>query len=166
MKKATLSEQEQAVEAWVLAQEITYEVRYTGPTERHGWKADSWVFSFKREGWPPLEFEYSTGLGHRTPAPKPTDGGPPPRRNTLMWERLEAQRQPQVPAVAGVLNSLLLDFSSTEQPFEDWCADFGYDSDSRKGLDTYLECQQNGVKLRKLLAGTKSQELEKLLEDY
>ena len=36
------------------------------------------------------------------------------------------------------------------ESFEDWCANFGYDTDSRKALDTYLACQKQAEDFRRL----------------
>ena len=46
--------------------------------------------------------------------------------------------------------SLLLDGSADfdAQSFEDWCADYGYDTDSRKASETYEACCDTGRKLR------------------
>lgn len=59
--------------------------------------------------------------------------------------------KPIPPDSGSVLSSLLLDASACEQTFDDWCADLGYNSDSRKDLALYLECQESGKRLRTLL---------------
>lgn len=48
--------------------------------------------------------------------------------------------QPTPPDLYSVLTSLKSDATDGET-FEDWCANFGYDTDSRKAMDTYLACQ-------------------------
>ena len=50
-----------------------------------------------------------------------------------------------------VLSSLLLDSSAVDQSFEDWCGEFGYDTDSRKAEATYNACRKSGEKLQRLL---------------
>jgi hypothetical protein len=55
------------------------------------------------------------------------------------------------PQVADVIYSLVMESSATDTTFEDWCSDCGYDTDSRKALEMYLLCQENGIKIRKLL---------------
>lgn len=45
------------------------------------------------------------------------------------------------PTLANVMHCLLLDGRSATGTFEDFCGDLGYDSDSRKALETYLACQ-------------------------
>lgn len=55
------------------------------------------------------------------------------------------------PTAADVLDCLLSDANSAEESFEDWCADLGYDSDSRTAERTYKTCQSIRVRLQKLL---------------
>lgn len=55
------------------------------------------------------------------------------------------------PDSASVISSLLLDSSALDQSFEDFCSEFGYDTDSRKAEATYRACKSSGEKLRKLL---------------
>ena len=56
---------------------------------------------------------------------------------------------PKPPTLDDVLYSIIRDYEACEQSFADWCAMCGYDEDSRKALETYLACQNNGEKLRK-----------------
>lgn len=58
---------------------------------------------------------------------------------------------PIAPDAPSVLSSLLLDASAADTTFADWCEEYGRDTDSRKALDTFLECQQIGVNLKRLL---------------
>lgn len=48
-----------------------------------------------------------------------------------------------------VVAALLHDASGADNTFEDWCADYGYDTDSRRAMDTYLTCQKTVVWCRK-----------------
>ena len=54
---------------------------------------------------------------------------------------------------ADVLHCLLSDVNSVEESrdFEDWCAEFGYDTDSRKAFATYEACQAQMAPLRAFL---------------
>lgn len=58
------------------------------------------------------------------------------------------------PTLADVMHNLLSDGSCVEGTFEDFCSEFGYDTDSRRALDTYLTCQGTRSALIKML-GTK-----------
>jgi hypothetical protein len=60
---------------------------------------------------------------------------------------------PVAPSVADVLSALLLDASSGEETFVDFCDNMGVDSDSRKQLNVYLECQKTLVELRRKFLG-------------
>jgi hypothetical protein len=55
------------------------------------------------------------------------------------------------PNAADVLSSLCSDAQAGAESHEDFCSNFGYDTDSRKALDIYLRCQAIGRDVRKLL---------------
>lgn len=57
------------------------------------------------------------------------------------------------PTAASVLESLLMDASTivVARGFEDWAADFGYDTDSRRALAMYHACQETLRKLQRFL---------------
>lgn len=55
------------------------------------------------------------------------------------------------PDAASVLSSLLLDASACDQSFEEWCGEFGYDTDSRTAESTYQQCVKIGNKLQAFL---------------
>jgi len=51
------------------------------------------------------------------------------------------------PTVDEVLGCLISDSMANDMFFEDWCYELGYDTDSRKALQTYLDCQEICKKL-------------------
>jgi hypothetical protein len=51
------------------------------------------------------------------------------------------------PTVDEVLGCLISDAMANEMFFDDWCYEFGYETDSRKALQTYLDCQKICSKL-------------------
>ena len=55
------------------------------------------------------------------------------------------------PEADDVLSCLLSDASSDQQDFASWCADLGYDEDSRKAERTYQAVQQQTAKLQRFL---------------
>lgn len=57
----------------------------------------------------------------------------------------------EIPKIRDILHSLYLDCSCAQDTFEDFCDNMGYDTDSRRALDTYLKCQESGHKLRKIM---------------
>lgn len=46
--------------------------------------------------------------------------------------------------------------------FENFCEDFGYDTDSRKGLETYLAVQEEWNKVRRFFSTTELEELQEI----
>ncbi len=70
------------------------------------------------------------------------------------------------PTLADVLNSLLLDASGTEESFEDWCSNYGCDTDSRKAETTYRACCDTARQLRQMFTSTERATLETLFTDY
>jgi len=64
------------------------------------------------------------------------------------------------PTVEDVLNCLISDASSTDYSFEEWCREFGYDTDSRKAEQIYKICQTQSVKLQRLLGASLYAELD------
>lgn len=55
---------------------------------------------------------------------------------------------PAPPEILDVLASLKLDSEASNISFSNWCCEFGYNEDSRKDFNTYLLCQESGIKLR------------------
>ena len=57
------------------------------------------------------------------------------------------------PTAADVLNCLASDSSSVEnaRSFEDWAADLGYDTDSRKAEKIFKACEIQATKIKKFL---------------
>ena len=91
-------------------------------------------------------FEFSKGLGHAMQY----------YTNVFIKPVLAAE----------LLYSVLLDSSANDMSHADWCADYGYDEDSRKGLEVYLACQENYSKLLQVLTRSQLDHITELLEDY
>jgi hypothetical protein len=71
-----------------------------------------------------------------------------------------------LPTSASVLHSLLLDAQCGNDLFEDFCDNYGYDTDSRKAFNIYQSCQDTAIKLRKVFSYAQLEELNVILEDY
>lgn len=56
----------------------------------------------------------------------------------------------QAPTLADVLCSLRSD-ASVPESFDDFCAEMGYDTDSRKAESTWKACRSIAIRMRKLL---------------
>jgi hypothetical protein len=86
------------------------------------------------------------------------EGAIPGQKARLPWNpstydkrAFMAWTDPEPPTVAEVLDNLASGASSADQSFEDWCSDFGYDTDSRKAERTYSAVREQTFSLRKLL---------------
>lgn len=127
---------------------LSYEIRHIrNPIKQHSkeWRetADQWLVEFRHDnGF--FTVDYFTGSGHRK-----TKHG-----------RSFAVK----PDIKSVLYSLYIDGMAENQNFHDWCSDFGYSDDSISALNTYKECLEQAVKLRKLKLDKKY--LDKLFENY
>jgi len=78
-----------------------------------------------------------------------------------------AKKQKVQPSLADVMGSLLLDGSAffDAESFEDWAAEFGYDSDSRKGEAIFNACSETGRILSRNLSAAELAELRNLAQD-
>lgn len=66
---------------------------------------------------------------------------------------------------ASVCHSLVLDAQCGNETFQDFCENYGYDSDSRKALATYEACQKVGREFR-ILVGKDFDAIAEALQDY
>ena len=55
------------------------------------------------------------------------------------------------PTVEGIMENIVSDASVNDMSFEDFCAEFGYDTDSRKAERTYNACIKQTKALKRLL---------------
>jgi hypothetical protein len=46
--------------------------------------------------------------------------------------------------------------------FEDWCGDFGYDTDSRKALDLFLKCQKTSADITRFFTTAELEQLQEI----
>lgn len=67
------------------------------------------------------------------------------KRLTVIFSMGQAHRGKK-PEPEEVLNCLASDY--TESPFDDWCQEYGYDTDSRKAWRTYKAYIKQSAKLR------------------
>lgn len=60
----------------------------------------------------------------------------------------------KAPDIASVLECLVLDSQSIDNNnFKDWCAELGYDPDSRRAERTYNTCKHQASRFRQFLGG-------------
>ena len=87
------------------------------------------------------EFEYWTGIGLRNGV------------------------HPRTPKTVDIIGSLLLDYDAGAEGFEDFCAEFGYNEDSRKAYATWEGCRDNMLKVDRLFTPDEIMELREELEE-
>ena len=141
----------------------------------------NWKVCFNRgRNGKPFTTDFNQGIGN-VPGWKPRNG-----RETINdhAERTERERlakeegtyrvgaygryQPlDPPDAASVLHCLIMDASVLDcDGFEDWCREFGYDTDSRTAEATYRTCIEVALGVRALFGDDGIQELRVILEDY
>lgn len=158
IKAARFSELDTArnrIDAMLQARGVKFTAKLMGETKREDWLCDAWRVSFIR-GNAVMETDYFTGTGHRksnTPNLKPGRFG-------------YMAPSPVTPCAADVLYSLCLDAEACEMSYQDWCDNFGYNSDSIKALNTYRACESIGHELRKVFDHTTREAFREVLQDY
>lgn len=130
---------------------VKFSVKYVGETVKKDWGSDGKGqtvdhFRFKLGDY---ESDFYMGLGNRGPAQKPT-----------------ATRKPISPRAADVLYCILSDAEAVDCSFSDWCDMFGYDPDSIKAMNTYLECEKTGRELRRIFKRDQIAALRDALQDF
>lgn len=131
----------------------------------HG--SDRWSCVLSHQGRA-ATFEYFSGMGHRRLrrwAAK-AEGTRYRTREGDLFTLLQAVKAnlltPVPPAVADVLSCVLSDAGACDETFDEWAGNLGYDNDSIKALNTYLACQRNGEKVRRLLGVELFEQLRRL----
>jgi hypothetical protein len=70
------------------------------------------------------------------------------------------------PPVADVVHSLLMDASGTDDRFEDWAANYGFDPDSRTAERMFNACRDTAAALRRTFTADELTALETAFVDY
>lgn len=136
----------------------------------------NWLVTLKRNGSDILTTHYSAGAAHCPAYKDPTLG----RQDSV--DRYKAIKQqcetgrdgkPGRPGVwikpdsLDVIYSLVSDSGVlTCGSFEEWAADYGYDSDSRKAEAIYRACLDIGLKLQASLGASNIERLREAFQDY
>lgn len=150
MKGTTMTELETAIAG--LKPAIAFNARFTGIRREAKGFQFAWNATINGES-----FAFYCGAAHAKPQ-SPAN----PDRAVYQFDRwlsiedaiVERKIKPTAPSCADVLYCLLLDANAMDETFEEWCANVGFDTDSRKALETYLECQTSGIRLRKAIGHT------------
>ena len=60
--------------------------------------------------------------------------------------------EPRKPTLQDILSCLIMDADGADAlTFEEWCSDFGYDTDSRKAERIFNESRRSSVLLQRIL---------------
>ncbi len=143
------------------------------PIEKEGEKplkhwsdaSDAWLVIINSQ-----HFDYYTGIGHRHIDRMTVIGSKwdwdfmNKNRHKLNIDVLVQVSKPVTPKFDSILACLVQDAVGSSQTFDDWCADYGYDTDSRKALQIYMDCQETAKKLR--LARVPLEKEAERLQDY
>lgn len=138
---------------------------FNGDLTMDQWRCEFAPASTKRA---PQYFDFFMGLGHRIDSEMSKIArGLKYRPGTVAFETYVTNAmQPVAPSPASLLYSLILDSSAVGQSFESWCDEYGYDTDSRKAHQTYMDCQANADKLARVFAPDVIRQLTEALQEY
>ena len=128
---------------------IKFSAVLVGATKRDNWECDAWRVTFGK-----FTTDYFTGTRHRV------------RKDTKKPVSSWNPETPKKPCAADVLYSLILDAEACEQSYQDWCDNYGYESDSIKALNMYRACEAIGQELRKVFNHQTREAFRNVLQDY
>jgi hypothetical protein len=136
------------------------ESQFIAKIEDGEWPHFEWRVTLKRDG-KVYTLPYKMGLGHiQTPCKKRIQKGGRYVDRPCTHVRCEGREVPIPPDLYTVFCSLKSD-ATRGATFQEWCFDYGYDTDSRKAMDTYIACQESENECQKFFGA----EWSRLLED-
>jgi hypothetical protein len=157
-----------SVDAILAENGVSFLASCMGETTRDNWQCDEWRVTFSR-GKESETFQYFTGLGHRVETEAYRLAMIDLKNaNPRCLARVEAEKlkKPKAPHAADVIYSLALDGQFANGTFEDFCDNLGYDTDSRKALEGYLQCQKDGERFRRIVGTAAFNALGDVVQDY
>jgi hypothetical protein len=113
------------------------QISYEGQVTRDNWEADKWIFQLQG-----CAFDYYTGLGLRDK--EETDYHLESPYDTTCGRGIRK------PSVYDLFYALCLDALLGDDTFEHFCANCGYDEDSRRAYATWQACQETAKQLERL----------------
>jgi hypothetical protein len=127
-----------------------------------------WRVSVRRNGQEFHAADYSAGCAH----------APEYKKSKALTAAVKAECETGIvygsrigkavppPDVADVIHGLLVDASGTDERFEDWAGNYGFDPDSRTAERMYRACQETAAALRRTFTTVELAELEAAFADY
>jgi hypothetical protein len=168
---------------------FTIEAGTPTPHNTPEWKAIAFPVTLSRNGKPVFSTIYKMGVGHfEKQTLRYIHEQFTPVKNTIRKHGVSvvsvlrqadqaealgiiaaaAERYEVKPQLADVIASLLLDGSPDFDAlsFEDWSADYGYDTDSRIALETYTDCVKTGQAIRRAVTPAELETLREAAAEY
>ena len=162
---------ESQVASYLASQDITVTPYFTrAATSDDGWEHDAFTVSLASAS-NNFSTSYMTGTGHRTThrsrkAKMALSRALYPDTHIKTASKTANDMIAHIPAQASILSSLILDAQAGDMLFNDWCDDYGYDSDSISAFDTYQACCKTHAQLRTVFTQTQLAHLTTLTEEY
>lgn len=178
----TLTEQDKLVADYLAQRGIkSYSAFYAGKFTDDNWNADLWRITFTANNGKTFSTDFKTGLGHRIEQATFNGFNGNDKKYIAEIKSITGleyvthktgehgkrfEMRAVVPTQASVLYCLLSDMQCSEYGFTDFCANLGYDEDSRKALECFLQCDKTGSELKRFFGSETIEHLKQLLEDY
>jgi len=183
----TIPEQDLLVAEFLKSINVDYSVKWLGVAGNNSnfKDSDQWQITFKKAGKFSESFDFYTGSGHRinnsgvslSPANKKyidsvkavtglSNALVRESKQEKLVKNIFVQSYAVTPTQASVLYCLLLDAESGSMSFDDFCDNFGYDSDSMSDFKIYQACMAITKQVQKLFTCSERQQLQELLQDY
>lgn len=138
----------------------------------------NWIVTLRRNGREVLTTDYSAGVAH-CPAYE-IKGQSKQEKDALIAVECESgfaqilmtwgsvyKGRPIYPDSVNVIWCLVMDSGVLFYGgFEDWAAEYGYDTDSRKAESLYRQCLDSALKLQAALGPDALEELREAFQDY
>jgi hypothetical protein len=177
-----MSATKESIEQLAVARGLTLDVQFVpfskSPRRDEKHPSLNWNVSLLKNGDCVVTTPYSAGCGH---CPSYQQNATVDDAEAVAWECENGKKckklhtvewylksgTPILPSIADVLSCLISDGSAVDfSTFEEWAAELGYNSDSRKDEAIYRVCLQIGLSLRNKLGEALLQELRDALQDY
>lgn len=186
----TINEQDKAVAEYLKEIGVRHTAQLMAEMLHEEWQHDLFLITFQHVGTQKQKriehFDFKTGIGHRVTSNRDPRSGvidlltPKQIRELKVYKELSGpvyeakhvvnlyRRREWVvcPTAASVMYCLLGDMNAETSNFDDWCDEYGYNSDSIAHLNIYKACLETARKINQIFTNEQQQHLAELLEDY
>jgi hypothetical protein len=139
-----------------------YEINFVSKVDQKPWPHYLWSVKINGE-----LFTYKTGLGHAVKSDtyflKKSDQDQYRGRLIKIYSTKHCLEYAIEPKIENILNSLFLDSEANCMSFQNWCSEFGYNTDSIKDSQIYQECCKIDSQVRRVL-GPDYQKIKEYIE--